>query len=193
MRSKDCIVFLFAAACLAVSAISSPLHAQCVDGTIACDLQVGGSYDGLYKYTVTLNWDTPQGLSNITMDCGFGECVDQVCLSTFLFDSPAGTSNGACIVRYEGEFNCQGNPSIGFTDPVIKWDAVSECEPGNMGTATLCFYTSLGPAPGTSAPLFLVKNGQNVCSGAIYGDCPAPPCIVSIEGTSWGAVKVRYR
>lgn len=193
----DCRALLvMVAIVLVVATTTAPdVGAQCVSGTITSEFQTDGPFTGLYKYTIVMTWDTYQGLSNITLDCGFGQCPDQVCYQTFAFDTPSGLGEGigGCLVQYQGEFNCQGNPSIGYSDPVLKWDAIGECEPDNEGMATLCFYTTLGPQPGCSAPVLLIKNGQNVCQGTIEGDCPAPPCIVGTESTSWGEVKSLYR
>ena len=174
----------------------SVASAQCVSGTITAELQGSGSFAGLYKYTIVITWDTPQGLSNVTLDCGFGECVQQACEQTFAFDSLAGTSDGEpepCTAGYSGEFNCNGNPSVGVTDPIVKWAALNgDCEPGRTGTATLCFYTNLPPNAGSEQPVFLVKNGQNVCQGQITGDCPVSPCTVPTRPSTWGAVKAIY-
>lgn len=170
--------------------------AQCVSGTVTSELQTTGPFAGLYKYTVDLTWDTPQGLSNITMDCNFGLCPDFICSQTFAFESIAGTSDGEpapCTVDYVGEFNCNGNPSIGWTDPIIKWDAVYSggCEPGNTGTGTFCFYTNMGPSPNQETPLFLIKNGQQVCQGMLVGDCPTG-CPVPVQHKTLGGLKADY-
>ncbi|NNE44873.1 MAG: hypothetical protein HKN12_11760, partial [Gemmatimonadetes bacterium] len=100
--------------------IPLPAQSQCVSGTITAELQDSGPHAGLYKYTVDISWSTQQGLSNVTLDCGFGACPEGACAQTYAFDDPAGTStgdNGSCVVNYLGEFNCSGNPSIGVTDP----------------------------------------------------------------------------
>jgi hypothetical protein len=154
-----------------------------------------GPFAGYFKYTAVLNWSTQQGLSNITLDCGFGECPDLVCAETFLFDIPAGTGEGegGCEAEFEGEFNCNGNPSIGFSDPVLKWDAIGECKPGHTGSVTICFYTNLAPRADRQAPITLIKNGQQICQGMITGDCPAAPCVVGTEVTTWGEMKGKYR
>jgi hypothetical protein len=172
-------------------------HAQCVSGTSTAELITTGPHAGLYKYTIDITWSTPQGLSNVTMDCGFGACPEESCTKIFEFDTPAGHSDGepsGCLVDYAGEFNCSGNPSIGYTDPIIKWDALDMggCEPGPTGSATLCFYTELGPFPATQSPVFLIKDGQNVCQGMIAGDCPAAPCAVPVQESNWGAIKALY-
>ncbi len=168
----------------------------CVSGTVTAQYQTTGPFAGLYKYTADISWTTTQGLSNITLDCGFGDCPDEVCVETFMFATPGGTSDGegGCTVDYEGEFNCNGNPSIGFTDPIIKWDALDDngCEPGNTGSGTFCFYSNLAPGPNSALPVILVKNGQNVCSGMLTGDCPQPPCVVPVKESTLGKVKADF-
>jgi len=171
--------------------------AQCVDGTVTAELMDAGPFAGLWKYTVDFTWDTPQGLSNVTLDCGFGACPEEVCDKTFAFDTPAGHSDGVpdpCTVEYAGEFNCDGNPSAGIDDPIVKWDAINteDCEPGPTGTGTLCFYSELGPHPDAPLPIVIIKNGQNVCEGTIMGDCPIAPCLVPTDEITWGGVKGKY-
>ena len=157
--------------------------AQCVSGTVTAEYQDSGPYAGKYKYTVDVVWTTTQGLSNVTLDCGFAACAAEACNQDWEFENPAGQGTGGdpgdCSFDLVGEFNCNGNPSIGINHPIIKWDAVGaeECEAGASGTATLCFYTSVVPADG-NLPVFLVKNGQNICDGTLSGDCPLP-CPVS--------------
>lgn len=192
---KDCLIISLVAMALAAASVPRAYAQPCVAGTITAEYQNSGPFAGLYQYTAVLTWDTPQGLSNITIDCGFDQCPEPVCLQTFMFDTPAGSSSGegGCTVDYYGEFNCGGNPSIDVTWPIIKWDALGECQPKDMGTATLIFYTNMGPQSGTSMPVVLIKNGLNVCDGFITGDCPAPPCIVPTEDATWGKVKARFR
>ena len=170
--------------------------ADCVSGTVTAEFQAVGPFAGLYKYTLDFTWDTPQGLSNVTLDCGF-DCPLEACTHIWLFDTPSGTSDGEpapCTVNYAGEFNCEGNPSIGNTNPVVKWDALADstgCEPASTGSGTLCFYTEVAPQPNSSNPVFLVKNGTSVCSGVLTGDCPAA-CPVPVEQVTWGQVKAIF-
>ena len=185
-------VTAFLAVCLLVFAATGA-SAQCVSGTVTAEFQTSGPFAGLWKYTIDFSWDTAQGLSNVTLDCGFGDCVDEACTATWMFDDPAGYGPGdGCTLDFDGEFNCQGNPSIGFTDPVLKWDAVGECQPEAMGSATLCAYTNIGPHPDSQLPIILIKNGQNVCNGTIMGDCPSP-CTVPTESANWGFIKAQYK
>jgi hypothetical protein len=175
---------------LALLIVVPSASADCVSGSITAAIEDGGPYDGLYKYTVDLQWDTPQGLSHVTLDCGFGACPAAACAEGWLFATPAGTATGdECTVEFDGVFNCDGDPSIGYTDPIIKWNALdlNGCEAEKTGSAVLCFYTSVAPVPGV-LPVILVKNGENVCEGTITGDCPLP-CAVPIEATAWGRIK----
>ena len=198
LRYGFCAVALCA---IFVVAGTSLVSAQCLSGNVTAELQTSGTYAGLWKYTATVTWDTPSGLSNLTLDCGFGACPDEACLQTYLFDTPAGTSDGktttgppaSCVAEYSGEFNCSGNPSIGWMDPIIKWDALGGgCEPGKTGTGSFSFYTNLGPRSDSQLPMVLIKNGQQVCSGTLTGQCPEPPCVVPVEPTSWGKIKADY-
>lgn len=185
------VTALLAAGLIVLSAAS--VSAQCVSGSVEAEFQVSGPFAGLWKYTIDFSWDTAQGLSNVTLDCGFGECVNEACTAIWMFDTPAGTGPGdGCTIEFDGEFNCSGNPSIGFTDPVLKWDAIGECQPENMGSATLCAYTNIGPHPDSQLPIILIKNGQNVCEGEVTGDCPSP-CTVPTEETTWGEMKALYK
>ena len=81
-----------------------------------------------------------------------------------------------------------------MTDPAIKWDVVAgPCEPGPTGSATLCFYTNVGPSEESELPVFIIKNGQGTCEGILTGDCPAPPCSIDTEKKTWGGVKADFR
>ena len=183
---------------LAFAAAVSPVAAACLDGTIVAAYQPDGPYRGLYLYTATLNFLLEKGLSNVTLDLGFSECLEYACHQTFLFADPAGESSGVvanCLVTYVGEFNCAGNPSIDLNVPVVKWDASAspDCEPGPMGTVTLRFYTNLGPDPNRDLSLFLIKNGQAVCEGTLTGDAPVSPCSVPTREARWGEIKSMYQ
>jgi hypothetical protein len=163
-------------------------NAQCASGTVTAEFQTTGPHTGLWKYTVDVSWDLPQGISNLTLDCGFSCNPELACVQIYEFDSPSGTA-GECTV-VDGQFNCEGNPSIGFTDPILKWD-FEECDTP-VGSAILCFYTNIGPVGGSSLPVTLIKNGQSVCVEELTGDCPAL-CPVPTEHLNWGVVKDIYK
>ena len=185
-----CSVILFAPAAFA----------QCVSGTITSQLETSGPFAGLWKYTLDITWDTPQGLSNVSLTCDF-DC-GSICDAGWAFPDTAGTGAGIvddensvpgdCDLPFVGEFNCSGNPSIGLMDPLVKWDALDGmgCEAGPQGSATLCFWVDLPPDPNSAAPIVLVKNGQNVCDGTIMGDCPQ--CPVGVDAFDWSQVKFQF-
>lgn len=176
-------------------------HAQCVDGTIEAQLETDGPFAGLWKYTLDITWDIPQGLSNVTLSCNF-ECA-AICDAGWAFADTSGTGDGIlddenpmpgeCTVPFGGEFNCQGNQPWAPEGPHVKWDAIdmgTGCEAGTTGSATLCFWVDLPPAENQPAPVVIIKNGQNVCEGTIMGDCPA--CPVGAEPLDWSQVKYKY-
>ncbi len=198
-RSLRAILAALVCTCLFVSSA----FAQCVDGSITSALQTSGPFAGLWKYTLTVSWDLPQGLSNIAMQCEW-EC-EGICQAGWAFESPAGTGDGIasdggtpgeCTVPFAGMFDCMGTPSQGLIGPTVKWDALDNidpenpCEAGPTGMATVCFYVDL-PPHASDVPLIVIKNGQQVCTGTIAGQCPS--CPVSVEESVWGDVKVRYR
>jgi hypothetical protein len=175
----------------------APAAAQCVDGTITAEFQSSGKYTGLWKYCLEFSWKTKQGLSNLTIDFGYlKECGTAVCGDHWYFETPAGTSDGTdgCTVEYVGEFNCQGNPSIGLVGPVLKWDAIAtdDCEAEGEGTGKVCFYTPFGPQGGGDLATVLIKNGQNVCEGTIKGARPSA-CATDARRSTWGRIKSTYR
>jgi hypothetical protein len=168
-------------------------RADCVSGTVSAETVVSGPFAGLYKYTTVITWDTPQGLSHATLDCGFDNCPVEVCALDWLFDTPAGAGTGGnpdeCDFEFDGEFNCDGDASIGVDYPVLKWNVINteECEAAGTGTASLCFYSEIEPAEG-EIPVVLVKNGQNVCEGMLTGNCPLA-CAVPTRPVNWGTLK----
>ena len=190
-RCALCIVLLFTLLVL----IDSPVYAQCVVGDVSAEFQIDGPFAGQYKYTLNFTWDLPQGLSNVTLDCKMNCAL--ACQLTWGFDDPSGFSDGVngapCVVDYVGEFNCNGNPSIGLMVPIIKWDTVEAvgCEPGATGSGTLWFYTIAAPFQNGPTPIFLLKNGLQVCEGTVSGVCPAI-CTNPVEESTWGAVKEKY-
>ena len=185
--------------CLALVALATPLatRAQCVTGEMTSELLTEGPRAGLYKYTLSIAWDTPQGLSHVTLDCGFENCPTEACATEWFFDEPAGHGYGGspdeCEFVFDGYFNCEGDPSIGVDQPIIKWDAVDSdtCQADNMGSAVLCFYTHVGPVM-HQVPIVIVKNGKEVCTGEIAGACPLP-CATPVENMTWGTIKLEFR
>ena len=177
---------------------SSSARGRCLEGTSVATYQTGGPYQGFYLYTIDLSFDLEQGLSNVTLKLDFDDCPELACYQLFAFPRPAGQMSGqiaSCPVAFIGAFNCGGNPSIDLVGPVVKWDAdnSSGCEPGKTGNITLFFYSNLGPNPDKQTPLFLIKNGQEVCEGTLDGDIPASPCLIPTQEMKWGAIKSIYQ
>ncbi len=175
---------------------ASPAQAQCVSGTVTAEFQNTGPFAGLYKYTLEVTWDLPQGASNITLDCGFSACQDAACNTNWIFDTPSGNGTGGepdgCDFDLAGQFFCDGFAKAGIDYPIIKWDVVDtgDCVGGTTGSAVACFYTDVPPLPG-QAPIALIKNSSNICEGIVTGDCPLV-CPVSSQPISWGNLKFRF-
>jgi hypothetical protein len=182
-------------------AIQLPAQAQCISGSITASFPDDPGYEGLWKYTVELSWDTgAQGLSHSSIFLGL-ENLECVCNPTiFQFPNPAGLSDGEDCnggvdpVVYSGEYVCLGDPTIpvGMGKPAVKFDHVDnpECEPGSSGSGTFCFYSPFPPAPFTVDPEGLgVKYGTNTCLGEFSGTPPQGDCSVPAQITTWGLMK----
>ena len=159
---------------------------------------------GLYKYTVTGNWNVNQyGLSHIDFFLALKnlECICDP--RVVKFPLPAGTSTGmnaggACVSTYDGVYNCKGDPSIPaeLRAPTIKFDPPNgtTCEPGVSGSGTWTFYSPFPPAPfSVYADGVAIKHGQQVCTGNLAGQMPMGDCTTPAQAMSWGGVKGLYR
>lgn len=174
-----------------------PVAAACLEGTSVAAYQYSGPYGAFYLYTIELHFTLPRGLSNVSLKVNVSECPELACQQFFLFPDPAGEmigENAECAVPFYGEYNCLGNPSIGLDEPVVKWDAGTAygCEPGQVGSVRLYFLSNVAPDPNSEMAFMLIKNGQNVCEGVIYGDLPGPACMVPTQGDTWGSIKAIY-
>jgi hypothetical protein len=169
-----------------------------ISGTVSASQPNDPGFEGLWKYTVNLTWDTDaQGLSHASVFLGLETC-ECVCNSGVVqFPSPAGTSTGdpePCVENYNGQYACMGDPTIpaGMNSPAVKFehDEIDGCEPGNSGTGTFCFYTIFPPAPANSNPSGVgIKYGTNSCLGELSGQMPVCQCVVPVQPTTWGRVK----
>ncbi|MFH2051560.1 MAG: hypothetical protein ABIK96_03735 [bacterium] len=157
-----------------------------------------------WQYTLVLDWDTgtPYALShaNLLMDIPGGTCTCDNFVEALTWANPMGSGPGedGCTVNYNAFLECDGDPSIPEVDGILlKFEPVEGegCEPANVGTMTLVFYSHLPPAPVDEDLLSLVdKFGQNHCFGYLAGDFPSMPCDpVDAAGTSFGTVKGFFR
>jgi hypothetical protein len=173
-------------------------------GSVSAALQVGGPFDGWWKYTITGSWDTGgEALSHISFLISYAcDCCD---ISGLIgFDTPAGTSTGedglgnACTAEYVGTGDmCSDDPTIPSTDPALKFEPVEgDCEAQSTGNGTWCFYSLLPPLPAANYPgAVVVKYGNNLCSGDLVGEMPdCTDCLtVPTRLTTWGKLKGDYK
>ena len=66
-----------------------------------------------------------------------------------VFPAIAGSSNGdgGCSVDYTATLECDGDPSIPNVSGILfKFEPIEgDCEPGNIGSGTIVFYSDLPP------------------------------------------------
>jgi hypothetical protein len=167
-------------------------HCEAEPNTEAPDL-------GAWKYTVELSWSScdNHGLSHIDLLLGFKghscECEEFV----FNFNDPAGNSDGVrdddCVLFYEGEFECYGDPSLpDIHEPILKFEPIEEdCEAGPEGSGTFVFYSNWEPGPVQTPNEWLVfKAAGNGCSGPLSGVLPGLACETTASSeASWGDLK----
>jgi len=195
---------------LAVSLVFTPAAPAfagdaCVSGTITAEESNDPGFEGYYKYTIELSWDVT-GFAvpshfDLFLDLGVCDCICDA--DVFEFPSPAGTSDGLdaqgapCVVSYDGSFACMGDPSLPKDDrPAVKFDAATapECEPGETGSATFCFYSLFPPfGDETTISSAGVKHGPDFCEGTLMGPVPDCECAVSVDPSSWSRIKGQYR
>lgn len=189
----------------ATAAAPAPAAAtSCVTGSIAAESSDRPDL-GAYVYRITIWWGPLQfGLSHWDLLLGHMLC-DPLCLgeSPFAFAEIAGTSreghgDGECTVSYGGALACNGDPSIGYAGPLVKYEPLpeQECEPGKSGWGVFTFYTDWPPGPvGAWSDVLAVKFGHaDPCFGPLTGTlpvCGGHP--TATERTTWGGLKGLYR
>ena len=160
-------------------------------------------YEGYWKYCLTVNWiDLPQGVSHVDVLVMLEECACACSLGYFAFadtvGSGPGTNSVPCTVYYYGPFECFGDPSIGITDPLVKFEPHEEgthCEPDKDGYATVCYYSVASP---TEADIYedviVLKYSTEYALGDLDGVLPiCDPAYSATEPTAWGQIKSLYR
>ena len=122
-------------------AISQAQSSGSVDILIAAMESNDPGYEGLYKYTITGNWDLGDGgaISYILFSLGDEcPCLCDTALSTIVFPNPGGTATGEtirgreCQARFAGFIECGG--LLETDDVVAKYESVgSSCEARGEG------------------------------------------------------------
>ena len=190
------------AACIVVS--SPARAADCVSGnmTVTAVISSDPGFVGLWKYCISGSWDVgaSPALSHINFYVGLLACECVCDPRVIKFGSPAGTSTSDCKVTYEGEYLCNGDPSIPpeLQTPAVKFEYPDGqgCEPSTSGTGTWCFYSPLPPNPATVYPdAIVIKYGSgNACTGDLTGQLPSCDCTTHTHGKrTWGSLKLIYR
>ncbi len=185
----------------------SAQNCDLIDIEVTAEVSTDPGYEGLYKYTVSGNWEVSgneegQAISHIDFLLGFEcPCLCDSSTSEIFFPNPAGTSTGendrgtACEVRYNGMVACGGLPETGYD--VLKYEILgAKCTPLVAGSGTWIYYSTMAPLPWAEyADAVIVKYGEMVCYGTLKGQLPnCHECMpVSTEHESWGAVKSLYR
>ena len=179
VTSKPLCVFIIVLAYLFATSSASALS---ISGESTATLQTEGSYEGWYRYDMTITWDLEPGTSglshwDITMKMG--------CAATdhlFEFDFPAGYSNSEqepenpYAVEYEPELLRGGDPTIPTTDPLIKYQHTDQsgADPGIDGTGQFWFYSNVIPENGFYEDVLLAKaGGEPIVYGDLTGDWPS--------------------
>jgi hypothetical protein len=170
-------------------------------GTVYAEEATDPVYEGYWEYCAEIEWNTTEhgghGLSHTDVLLALEACVPAACEEgVFVCPDPAGEGEGegGCTVYYCAEFECEGDPLLPeYPFPTMKFEPYEdECEPGEVGTATLCFYSLFEPAPWNEySEHVAIKFGQNVATGRLEGELPA--CPIPVEAATWAHVKSLYR
>jgi hypothetical protein len=177
--------------------------AQCTSGTLSAEVSTDPGFEGLYKYTLTLDWDLPQfALSHPDLFIGLDACECVCDPSVAQFAVPGGHSTSSedgevCENDYFGEYVCTGDPALPGTlnGPAVKWDPdETVCTPGTVGSGVFCFYSPLPPAASlTHTDFIALKHDTEICYGDIVGTLPICDCTVDVVETSLGKVKADFQ
>jgi hypothetical protein len=197
------LTFLSLLALLCLLAAPQVSLAQCSSGTLTAEITTDPGFEGLYKYTLTLDWNFPMyALSHPALFLDFEACECACDPGVALFGTPAGHTTSeedglVCENDWFGEYVCTGDPSLPGTvnGPAVKWDPDETlCTPGTVGSGTLCFYTPLPPAASlTHTGAIALKHDTEICYGDIVGTMPICDCTVGVEATSLGKVKAEFQ
>ena len=180
-----------------------------ISATGTAELVQGGDYAGWYKYTYDLAWDFTKGLSHwdLVLKPGCTEPDHQIVFETALGGPYDGLSTGdgwspgqPVVFTVEGMFKPQGDPSINFTAPLVKWEPDETYgEPGKTGAGQFWFYVNILPEMGTFDNVVAAKFGTDKVFGDLtgaYPSCqtiPEPATLVLLGLGGAGIVLTRRR
>jgi hypothetical protein len=173
-------------------------------GTVVSEPNTINPSLGAWLYRLLVSWDTGSQYAmshiDLIMDVDNGNCDCAELQDAINWGEYIGSGLGdplPCLLFYEGEVLCNGDPSISEPGIVLKFEPLEseECEPGTGGTATITFFSDYPPGTIAEPNLFLLdKYAGFVCYGPITGDFPSIPCDpVNSEETSWGLIKQLYQ
>jgi hypothetical protein len=167
---------------------------------------------GLWKYTMTLTWDT--GYYSIDYIMLFLDELDQNCTceeieALISFPVPAGNSEAGPdypdhwhTCDWEGSVECVDNPCLPDRGIYMRFDPYNcggnppdHGHPGCCGGGIFFFYSDYPPTD-VSVPNMFFKLGEffDACEGQLTGVFPALPCDPTpSEVDSWGGIKTLYR
>ena len=182
----------------------SAQNCDLIEIEVTAELSVDPGYEGMYKYTISGNWevDGVDAVSYILYSLGAEcPCLCDSSIGMVEFPNTAGTSTGennrgdACEARYNGFVECSG--LLETDDIVLMYEVFGAgCDPVEIGSGTWIVYSTMSPLPWAEYPgAVYVKYGNNTCTGTLTGQLPdCLECMpVSVEQDSWGAIKSLYR
>jgi len=185
-------------AVLGVLILAGPARGGLIEAVGTAERVQTGAYAGWYKYTYDLTWDLDKGLSH-------GDLVHKPgCAETdhvFRFPSeengtPDGFSTGedwesgdpvSLTVPWHGGFRAGGDPSVGLTTPLVKWEPMSG-EPGKVGVGQFWYYANIAPEYGTYADVLAGKAGPETVYGDLSGAYPSCTTVTVPEPSTLGLV-----
>jgi len=174
---------------LAMAALSlgwgADAGASVISAVGSAELISEGAFAGWYKYTYDVTWSLSRGLSHWDLVLK-PACTQEDHL--FVFDTDVGGaydglstgknwSTGDPIVftvSYEGDFEASGDPSIGLTSPLMKWEPnENNNQPGKRGVGTFWFYANVIPEYNTFEDVVVGKYSRYTKYGDLTGAYPS--------------------
>jgi hypothetical protein len=157
-------------------------------------------FEGFWEYCYEVHWT---GLRNAVSHievilCPSGDCGCDCDPEFFAFADTVGRGNAQedqILVHYYGGMESSGDPSTGLEGFLIKFEPFEGLsEPGQDGSATLCFYSVAAPVLGNYPDRIGMKFGGEYALGVLDGALPG--CRQGFSPTdtkTWGYVKALYR